>query len=88
MDKIPAVNQDLINQIEEKLGKFQYDPNISYDETLPELGPYQIEKDFFYKGQFKNGLREGRGTQIWEDGSIYVGNWRNGMAFGKGRLIH
>jgi hypothetical protein len=32
--------------------------------------------------------REGRGKQIWPDGSLYEGFWRNDKANGKGRLIH
>ncbi len=28
------------------------------------------------------------GKQLWSDGSIYEGEWQNGMANGKGRLIH
>lgn len=32
--------------------------------------------------------REGRGRQIWPDGSFYEGFWRNDKANGKGRLIH
>jgi len=33
-------------------------------------------------------MRHGRGKQLWKDGSIYEGYWKNNMAHGKGRLIH
>ena len=33
-------------------------------------------------------MREGEGTQIWQDGSIYEGMWYSDKANGKGRLIH
>ena len=33
-------------------------------------------------------IREGRGIQIWLDGSRYEGYWKNNKANGKGRLIH
>ena len=33
-------------------------------------------------------MREGKGTQIWRDGSKYEGYWGNDMANGAGRLIH
>lgn len=33
-------------------------------------------------------MRDGEGTQIWPDGSKYVGHWKNDMADGKGRFIH
>ncbi|MCK5169690.1 MAG: hypothetical protein KAQ75_07415, partial [Bacteroidales bacterium] len=39
-----------------------------------------------YKGRFKNGLPHGTGKYIWEDGSYYEGNWRNGKKSGKGFL--
>jgi len=32
--------------------------------------------------------RHGRGVQIWSDGSIYEGYWRNDQANICGRLIH
>lgn len=32
--------------------------------------------------------RDGRGKQIWPDGSMYEGFWRHDKANGKGRLIH
>ena len=33
-------------------------------------------------------IREGRGQQIWPDGSMYEGWWKDNKANGKGRLIH
>ena len=33
-------------------------------------------------------IREGRGTQVWVDGSFYEGWWKDNKANGKGRLIH
>lgn len=33
-------------------------------------------------------MRHGRGRQIWKDGSIYEGFWKNDTAWGDGRLIH
>ena len=33
-------------------------------------------------------FRDGRGKQIWPDGSLYEGFWKNDKANGKGRLIH
>lgn len=35
-----------------------------------------------------NGQREGNGTQIWADGSKYIGQWKNNQANGKGILYH
>lgn len=33
-------------------------------------------------------IRLGRGKQIWPDGSMYEGWWKDNKANGKGRLIH
>ena len=52
-------------------------------------GPYELDNGAIYHGQWtEDGLREGKGTQIWIDGSKYVGYWKNDHANGKGRLIH
>ena len=32
--------------------------------------------------------RQGQGVQIWPDGSMYEGWWKDNKANGKGRLIH
>ena len=34
------------------------------------------------------GLRHGTGKQVWKDGSIYEGYWKDNMANGFGRLLH
>ena len=43
-----------------------------------------------YDGEWnvETGMREGRGYQIWLDGSLYEGYWKNDKANGRGRLIH
>lgn len=43
-----------------------------------------------YTGQWRIGtmIREGKGVQIWPDGSIYEGWWRENKAHGRGRIIH
>lgn len=33
-------------------------------------------------------VRDGKGIQIWLDGSRYEGYWKNNKANGRGRLIH
>jgi hypothetical protein len=33
-------------------------------------------------------MREGKGTQIWADGSKYVGEWKENSAWGIGRFTH
>lgn len=36
----------------------------------------------------KTGDKDGKGKQVWPDGSVYEGWWMNDKANGKGRLIH
>jgi hypothetical protein len=42
---------------------------------------------FIYKGTFKNGLKHGRGTCWWPDGTWYEGDWENDLPNGRGRGI-
>ena len=35
-----------------------------------------------YEGEWLNNLREGRGMQLWVDGSLYEGWWSQGKACG------
>jgi hypothetical protein len=41
-----------------------------------------------YVGQVKEGMRWGKGKQVWRDGSVYEGYYRDDKANGHGRLIH
>ena len=47
-----------------------------------------MENGTKYVGQFFNGMRNGRGKQVWEDFSLYEGYWKDNKANGRGRLIH
>jgi hypothetical protein len=49
-----------------------------------------LENGAKYEGEWLKGadVRDGRGIQIWSDGSRYDGYWRNNRANGRGRLIH
>ena len=37
-----------------------------------------------YIGEWKDGSRNGKGTQTWPDGSKYEGEWKNDTFHGKG----
>ena len=43
-----------------------------------------------YQGEWlvNTNQKDGRGVQIWPDGSRYDGFWKDGMANGFGRLVH
>ncbi len=40
-----------------------------------------------YKGNFKKGYPQGRGTYTWQNGDFYVGSWHKGQRNGEGELI-
>lgn len=42
-------------------------------EEVTKLEAVQLDNGITYKGQWKNGMREGQGTQVWADGSKYEG---------------
>jgi len=46
-----------------------------------------VEKyiDGVYRGDFKDGRREGTGIFEWNNGEIYEGFWKKGMKHGLGR---
>ena len=49
-----------------------------------------LENGARYEGEWdaNRDVRDGKGKQIWADGSLYEGYWRNDKANGRGRLIH
>ena len=44
-----------------------------------------VELDFggTYEGEWKDGMRNGIGTQIWANGNKYVGEWKLNKISGK-----
>ena len=49
-----------------------------------------LKSESVYLGEWLVGknIREGRGIQVWPDGSLYEGYWQNNQANGTGRLLH
>ena len=45
-----------------------------------------LKKNGMYKGNFKNNLKHGQGTQTWSNGKKYVGEWKRGAANGEGTI--
>ena len=39
-----------------------------------------------YEGEWKNGMRDGKGKYVWPDRSYYEGDWVEDKACGKGKL--
>lgn len=90
LPEMPDYSNQATSATEAKLGQFVFDKIESPREhELVNRGPCEMDNGAIYHGQWsQDGLREGKGTQIWKDGSKYVGYWKNDQANGKGRLIH
>jgi hypothetical protein len=76
---MPQITNYKSLQTLKRIGDFDYDskPDLSpaADDDLITLGPYELDHKAVFEGQWKNGLRHGKGKQIWDDGSIYEGYW-------------
>ena len=62
-----------------KLGPFLYErPPPGYDPRLRDKRPRQVfPNGVSYEGEWLNGLRDGQGIQVWQDGSLYEGYFKN-----------
>jgi hypothetical protein len=89
IQQVPDYSNPDTRATEQRLGAFVYDRPTDAERDLEQRPPYELENGAIYMGQWsREGLRSGRGIQIWPDGSKYEGYWNNDMANGKGRLIH
>jgi hypothetical protein len=75
----------LTREIATRLGAFQV---IDEDQQgYVRKGPIDMENGVRYYGQFNNGMRNGRGKQVWQDFTLYEGFWEDDVQSGRGRLI-
>lgn len=92
LERMPDYLNENTRIVVEKLGEFQYDDEdedlIKEFGDLPFYGPVEVDENAVYYGQWKDGKRQGKGKQVWSDGSQYEGYWYNDMANIRGRLIH
>lgn len=88
--EMPNFSTEATRATEQQIGEFIRDDDESaFGDNLILRGPYELDSRSVYMGQWsRDGLRHGLGTQLWPDGSKYVGYWMNDMANGRGRLIH
>lgn len=77
-------SNSLIKATELRLGQFNH-PKGKFRPHRP----YRYDNESVYWGEIgKDKIRQGRGVQVWTDGTKYEGRWENNMANGRGRLIH
>lgn len=75
----------------EQLQPFDWTIQEMSDGKKREIKPICVlENGAVYQGEWlvDENQKDGRGVQIWPDGSRYDGFWRDGMANGYGRLVH
>mmetsp|Transcript_22718 Transcript_22718/g.21896 ORF Transcript_22718/g.21896 Transcript_22718/m.21896 type:complete len:119 (+) Transcript_22718:281-637(+) len=80
-----------VQAIKEELGEFEYDTTPMNDGVRRKKRQLiTLENGARYEGEWneETNKRDGRGYQIWADGSLYEGYWKNDKANGRGRLIH
>ena len=76
-----------------RLGPFKFDSDDDFEKlsdvsVLVTKGPVTMDNGVRYIGQFANGMRNGKGKQVYEDYALYEGYWSDDRANGRGRLIH
>ena len=80
----------LVMQIRNQLEPFEYEPSPPPDGVNRIKRPLvTLDNGAEYEGEWDEvGRKDGRGVQIWVDGSLYEGYWKIDKANGRGRLIH
>ena len=83
-------NKQLTLKIAEKLGPFNFGPEQADGVVRENRDTFVLENGAKYTGEWNvaTGERDGKGMQIWIDGSRYEGYWKHDKANGRGRLIH
>ena len=76
---MPDHSNAATRETEDRLGAFIYDrPEFVNDSESVVRPPFELDNGAVYKGQWtKEGLREGKGIQLWKDGSKYEGYWKD-----------
>jgi hypothetical protein len=83
-------DNEQVKELEESLGRFNYGQPPNESQQLEFRGMRTLENGAKYQGEWIKGtdIRQGKGIQIWSDGSKYEGWWKDNKANGRGRLIH
>jgi hypothetical protein len=49
----------------QKFGDYKFTKEVGEYKDLPYLGPYELENNAVYYGQWKHGLKHGKGKQVF-----------------------
>lgn len=88
----PNYDNATVQNIRQSLKDYNYEENApaTDNEQREYRDVVTLENGARYEGEWSMaaGVRDGRGEQVWADGSLYEGYWRGDKANGHGRLIH
>ena len=85
--------RESVAKLREELTPFEFGDDGApgfFGPTLEERPEQTLPDGTNYTGEWdtKENVPHGKGTKVWQDGSIYEGCWAAGVASGRGRLIH
>ena len=87
LSQIPSYTNPIVQTTFRKLGPFRHQ-NVNDKIERLSKGPILLKNQAVYIGEWNLlDQRDGYGMQIWPDGSVYEGYWKNNTLF-KGRLIY
>lgn len=69
---MPEITNTTTKNLEEQLGPFSYSGlprGLAPNRKM--RNPVEFDNSTIYIGEWAKGVREGRGKQIWSDGSVY-----------------
>jgi hypothetical protein len=74
------------NKLRNKLGSYDFeDDRFDYEN----LSTTKMDNEAFYQGEKNSDNQpDGKGVMVYSDGTIYEGEFVEGMCEGRGRLIH
>jgi hypothetical protein len=63
--KMPEITNPNTKLQIQKFGDYKFTKEVGEYKDLPYLGPYELENNAVYYGQWKHGLKHGKGKQVF-----------------------
>lgn len=89
LEKLPQWCKDLKWMVicKEKYGEYKYQNDFAENMDFSTLGVCESAKNEIYNGQWRNGLKWGKGENWTKDGIYYIGSFEKGLREGHGRMV-
>ena len=89
VDYSNSLFRNRVKMIQSSLKPFNFDIYAPPPKTRVTKQNLILDNGVEYEGEWnEDGEKDGKGVQVWVDGTLYEGYWLNGKANGKGRMIH